>query len=152
MLRSLCFRARTLCVADVNVVDISMEPCRFDTGCWRPVCPYGHSGRGRAARWAALWSLLAKQEVEDDLEVVKVIPVEAGSERFAEQNAGVPVPPVVVEVEIIPKEHISERKFVEDVPVPPDSGAHLGTYCRTDCRCANASDPGRDRRGDFGPT
>ena len=79
----------------------------------------------------ALWSLLALQEKEDDLEVVKVIP-----ERFVEQNAGVPVPPVVVEVEIIPKEHILERKFVEDVPRSPDSGAHLGTYCRTDCRCA----------------
>ena len=25
-------------------------------------------------------------------------------------------------------------------------------YCRTDCRCATASDPGRDRRGGFGPT
>ena len=43
----------------------------------------------------ALWSLLAKQEVEDDLEVVKVIPVDAGSECFVEQNADVPVPPVV---------------------------------------------------------
>ena len=43
-----------------------MEPCRFDTGCWRPLCPYGHSGRGRAARWGALWSLLAKQEVEKE--------------------------------------------------------------------------------------
>ena len=90
-----------------------MEPCRFDTGCWRPLCPYGHSGRGRAARWAALWSLLALQEKEDDLEAVKVIP-----ERFVEQNADVLVPPVVAEVEIIPKEHISERKFVDDVPVP----------------------------------
>ena len=27
-----------------------------------------------------------------------------------------------------------------------------GTYCRTDCRCANASNSGRDRRGGFGPT
>ena len=55
----------------------TLEPCRFGTGCWRPLCPYGHSGRSRAARWAALWTLLASQEAEDDLEVVKVIPLEA---------------------------------------------------------------------------
>ena len=92
-----------------------MEPCRFGTGCWRPLCPFGHSGRGRAARWAALWSLLAKQEAEDDLELVKVIRVVAGSERFVEQNADVPVSPVVAEVEVIPEEHISERMQLVDV-------------------------------------
>ena len=100
---------------------VSKEPCRFDTGCWRPLCPHGHSGHGRAARWAALWSLLAKQE-EDDVEVVKVIPAEDGSERVMEQNADVPVQPVVAVVEITPEEHISERaQIVEivDVPVPP---------------------------------
>ena len=90
---------------------VSMEPCRFDTGCWRPLCPYGHSGRGHAARWAALWSLFAKQE-EDDLEVVKVIPAEDGSERF------VPVLPVAAVVEITPEEHISERTQIVDIPVP----------------------------------
>ena len=99
---------------------VAMEPCRYDMGCWRPLCPYGHSGRGRAARWAALWSLLAKQEVEDDLEVVKVIPAEDGSERFMEQDVDVPVPPVVAVVEITPEEHISGRTQIVDVPVPPD--------------------------------
>ena len=123
---------------------VSMEPCRFDTGCWRPLFPYGHSGRGRAARWAALWSLLAKQEVEDDLEVVKVIPVEAGSERFVEQNADVPVPPVVAVVEITPAEHLSERTQIVDVPVPldqpgeqacrlPADTVHRLGYCRRAC-------------------
>ena len=74
-----------------------MEPCRYDMGCWRPLCPYRHSGR-RAARWAALWSLLAEQEA---------------------QIVDVPVPQIVEDaVTIIPKEHISERNFVEDVPVP----------------------------------
>ena len=81
---------------------VSMETCRFDTGCWRPLCPYGHSGRGRAARWAALWSLLAKQEVEDDFEVV------------------VSVPPVVAVVKITPAKHILERMQIVDVPVPLD--------------------------------
>ena len=69
---------------------------------------------------AALWSLLAKQEMEDDLEVVKVIPVEAGSERFVEQNADVPMPPIATVVEITPEEHISERTQIVDVPVPLD--------------------------------
>ena len=86
---------------------VSKEPCRFDTGCWRPLC------------WAALWSLLAKQEEEeDDLEVVKVIPAEDGSEHFVEQNADVPVPSVVAVVEITPEEHISERTQIVDIPVP----------------------------------
>ena len=120
---------------------VSMEPCRYDKGCWRPLCPDGHSGRGRTARWAAVWSLLAKQEVEDDLEVVKVIPAEDGSERFVEQNADVPMPPVVAVVEITPEEHISERTQIVDVPVPldqpgdqacrlPADTVHRQGYCR----------------------
>ena len=79
---------------------VSIEPCRYDMGCWRPLCPYGHSGRSRAARWAALWSLLAEQEA---------------------QAEDVPVPQIVEDaVTIIPKEHISERiiEQVHDVPVP----------------------------------
>ena len=95
-----------------------MEPCRFDMGCWRPLCPYGHSGRGRAARWAALWSLLAKQEEEDDFGVVKAIPAEDGSERFVEQDADVSVPPVAAVVEITLEEHISERTQIVDISVP----------------------------------
>ena len=97
--------------------------------------------RGRAARWAALWSILALQEKEDDLEVVKVIP-----ERFVEQNADVPVP-IVTEVEVIPEEHISERTQIVDVPVPLDqSGEHVRRdsadtvhrqgYCRAYCDTA----------------
>ena len=27
------------------VVSSLMEPCRYDMECWRPLCPYGHSGR-----------------------------------------------------------------------------------------------------------
>ena len=32
----------SLCVA-------RMEPCRFDDGCWHPLCPFRHSGIDRAA-------------------------------------------------------------------------------------------------------
>ena len=36
-----------------NGVDTcEVAQCRFDVGCWRPLCPYRHSGRGRAAMWA----------------------------------------------------------------------------------------------------
>ena len=84
--------------------------------------------------------LLAKQE-EDDLEVVKVIPAEDGSKRFTEQNADVPVPPVVAVVEISPAEHISGRAQIVDVPVPldqpgeqacrlPADTVHRQGYCR----------------------
>ena len=123
---------------------LSMEPCRFGAGCWRPLCPYGHSGRGRAARWAAVWTLLASQE--ENLEVIKVIP-----ERFAEQNADVPVPPVVAVVEITPEEHISERTQIVDVPVPldrpgdqacdvPADTVHRQGYCHRAC-CDTATGP-----------
>ena len=69
-------------------------------GCWRPLCPCGHSGR-RAAKWAAIWNLLAFQE-EDVLEVIKDSRVERISERSMEQ--------------------------IVDVPVPQILGAHLGAY------------------------
>ena len=82
-----------------------MEPCRFDMGCSRPLCPYGHSGR-RAARWAALWSNLAMEE----------------DEARATDNGR-----LLEAVEKTPKDHISEgilEQFVEafDEPVPPLSG------------------------------
>ena len=91
-------------------------------------------------RISELWSLLAMEE-EDDLEVVKVIPVEAGSERFVAQDADVPVPPVVAEVDIIPEEHISKRTQIVDIPVPldrpgdqacrlPADTVHRQGYCR----------------------
>ena len=40
---------------------MSLEPCRFDIACWRPPCPFRHTGAGRAARWAAVWTLLTGQ-------------------------------------------------------------------------------------------
>ena len=72
-----------------------MEPCRFDMGCWRPLCPFGHSGR-RAARWAALWSHLAMEEKD--------------------QIVDVPEPQIMEDIlnEITPRKHIWERIL----PVP----------------------------------
>ena len=67
-----------------------MEPCRYDMGCWRPLCPYGHSWR-RAVRWAALWSFLAMQEEGDEnLEEIK----ERVHEHIVEQTVDVPVPQI----------------------------------------------------------
>ena len=119
---------------------VSKEPCRIDTGCWRPLCPCGHSGRGGAARWAALWSLLAKQEVEDYLEGHP-----SGRRLRALRGAECrrPMPPVVAVVEITPEEHISERTQIVDVPVPldqpgdqacrPAGAVHRQGYCRRAC-------------------
>ena len=58
-----------------------MAPCR----CWLPLCPYRHSGKGRAERWAAVWALLAGQE-EELVEVVKDISEERFWERIMEQT------------------------------------------------------------------
>ena len=57
-----------------------MDARGYGSGCWRPLCPYGHSG-GRAARWAAIWSLL-----EENVEVIKVIPGECIPEHIVEQT------------------------------------------------------------------
>ena len=72
------------------VVSSLMEPCRYDMGCWRPLCPYGHSGR-RAVRWAALWSFFAMQEEGDEnFEGIK----ERFHERNEEQTVDVLVPQI----------------------------------------------------------
>ena len=94
-----------------------MEPCRFGTGCWRPLCPFGHSGRGRAARWTALWSLLAKQEAEDE-----VILEEHISERT--QIVDIPVP--------------LDRPGDKARRLPTDT-IHRQGYCRHAC-CDTATD------------
>ena len=64
-------------------LSMTMEPCRFGGGCWRPPSPYGHSGR-RAARWAALWTFLACQE-DENLEEIKAILGEGIPDRIVEQ-------------------------------------------------------------------
>ena len=70
-----------------NGVDTcEVAQCRFDDGCCRPLCPYRHSGRGRAAMWARVWLTLAavvterlapqestwRQEPEGEAEVPKL--------------------------------------------------------------------------------
>ena len=62
-----------------------MAPCRLGDVCLRPLCPYRHSGKGRAARWAAVWALLARQE-EEILEVIKDSSMECIPERIMEQE------------------------------------------------------------------
>ena len=71
-----------------------MKPCRYDMGCWRRLCPYGHSGR-RAVRWAALWSFLAMQEGGDEnLEGIK----ERVHEHIVEQTVDVQVPQIATKI------------------------------------------------------
>ena len=41
-----------------------MAPCRFDDGCWRPLCPYRHRGKDRAGMWTRVWLTLAAVETE----------------------------------------------------------------------------------------
>ena len=48
------------------------------------MCPFRHGGPSRAARWAPVWTLLAKMEKEgqkENLEVIKVNLGECMSER-----------------------------------------------------------------------
>ena len=78
-----------------------MEPFRFDMGCWRPLCPFRHSGR-RATRWIAVWRLLAEKE-------------EFSLERTGEQTVDVQVPQIVARD--MPQERISEHTQNIDVPV-----------------------------------
>ena len=92
---------------------------------------------------------------EDDFVVVKVIP-----ERFEEQNADVPVLPIVTEVEVIPEEHISGRTQIVDIPVPldrpgdkacrlPADTIHRQGYCRAYCETAtDPSDSGCAKDGE----
>ena len=56
-----------------SLFPLSMEPCRYDMGCWRPLCPFRHSGRARAARWAVVWALIAQQEQSAELPVPLVV-------------------------------------------------------------------------------
>jgi len=73
--------------------------------CWRPLCPFRHSGASRAAKWAAVWTLLARQEgQEESLEVIKVIP-----EPIVKQTVDVPVPQIIAPVSF---------EQTVDVPVP----------------------------------
>ena len=53
--------------------------------------PVSAQRKGRAARWAAVWGLLAGQE-EELVEVVKDISKECFSERIMEQTAEIAVP------------------------------------------------------------
>ena len=61
---NLCSQSQVEIVAECTVKDMGLaefdqsqqstaaEPCRFGE-CWRPLCPFRHSGASRAARWAA---------------------------------------------------------------------------------------------------
>ena len=40
--------------ADVDAGGMAL--CRFGEVCWRPLCPYRHSGKGRAARSNCFWA------------------------------------------------------------------------------------------------
>ena len=116
---------------------------RFDDGCWRLLCPYQHSGRGRAAMWARVWLTLAaveterlapqestwRQEPEGEAEVPKIIVVSSavrgtkvdvdGKGLLVEQIVDLPVPQIAAKipevVDTISQEHISDDLLVPQV-------------------------------------
>ena len=45
-----------------------VAPWRFDDGCWRPPCSYWRNGRGRAAMWARVYSLLTTKSPNGERE------------------------------------------------------------------------------------
>ena len=101
-----------------------MEPCRYDVECWRPLCPFRHSGRARAARWAAVWALLAQHE--QSAETVKLTPqvqvqdrsAERIQERTLEETADVHVPTEIVKLTTEePTQNCAVERIV-DKPVP----------------------------------
>ena len=59
-------RSRSLAqvsMAQVLVLPVPMESCKFTSQCWRPLCPYAHpKEERRAQRWAELWTFLAEEE------------------------------------------------------------------------------------------
>ena len=50
--------------ARVGVYTCEVAQCRSDDGCWRPLCPYRHSVRDRAATRARVWLTLTAVETE----------------------------------------------------------------------------------------
>ena len=69
-----------------------MAPSRFGEVCWRPLCPYRHSGKERAVRWAAVWALLAGQEGEAEVPEINIVSdaVDGTSVDLDDEGVGVP--------------------------------------------------------------
>ena len=59
--------------ADRVVNTGGVSPCRYGAGCWRPLCPYRHSGGGRAAMWARVWKTIVAAEEVKDISVEKTV-------------------------------------------------------------------------------
>ena len=74
------------------------EPCRTGGGCWRPLCPFRHSGDSRAARCAAVWALLAAHD------------------RIDEQIVDVPVPQMLAE--LVSQERVQQRTAEQNGDAP----------------------------------
>ena len=49
--------------------------CYYQSACWRPLCPFEHTTRGRARKFAELWALLAKQE--DEEQMIQAVPTQS---------------------------------------------------------------------------
>ena len=76
---SLLFKHARCVLCFPLLVPLSMEPCRFNMACWHPLCPFRHSGPGRAARLAAVRSSPA-----DDLPVPQVVKENLEEDRVIE--------------------------------------------------------------------
>ena len=52
----------------LSALSMVCEPCRFGSGCRRPLCLYTHGihERGRAEKWSYIWSALSALEAEQE--------------------------------------------------------------------------------------
>ena len=105
-----------------NGVDTcEVAQCRFDDGCWRPLCPYRHSGRGQAAMWVRVWLTLAalapqestrRQEPECEAEVPEIFVVSDAVDGTSVDldDEGVDVPEETAElVKLVSQERVQQR-------------------------------------------
>ena len=84
----------------------TVEPCRYGGGCWRPLCPYWHCGASRAAKWAAVWSVLAEFEAQA---------APAPSKQIVDE----PVPQIVGQI-VVPVPQRQEEIAEAIQPIPPE--------------------------------
>ena len=98
-----------------NGVDTcEVAQCRFNDGCWRPLCPYRHSGWGRAAVWLTLAAVETERLTPQGMEepAIKQETVEGMGE----------MPEIIVVSDAVagisPHEGVQQRtpEQIEDVP------------------------------------
>ena len=94
-----------------------MAPCRFGEVRWRRMCPYQHSGKERAVRWAAVWALSAGQEGEAEVPETNIVSDAVDGTSVDLEDEGVDVPKETAElVKLVSQERVQQR--TAQVPMP----------------------------------